>query len=462
MEKDDEVSGEGNSYTSHFRQYDPRLGRWKTVDPKYRDQPWQSPYSAFDNSPQWKNDPNGDIAPIVIWLLKKLGEAALYVAIDVAIQAAIEHYIGGKDWDDIEIDWWAAAGSSSEAIIPGKKAKIAASAGWDMLTYSFTTDDWTTEGFVMAGVKGGISSLIGDKAGDLIAKYGIGKLLKFYKQINLNPCGCFSAGTRVMTESGYKSIEEIKVGDLVYTFNEETKEIEVKPVTNTFKFERDHIYKIYFEDVLIEATEDHPFYVDGKWVKVSDLEVGDLLTLSNGKTLPITQILYLDEIHEVFNIEVEDNHTYYITELNVLVHNSGLCDMIIRGIRSEAKRVMGKSKIMSLIKKLDGDAKFGYRGSLARGKKHIDKGGGNFMPDDFDIDAFVVSDKLAKMIEENGGNVKWRDLAEIPGLEGQIDKLKKELANKFEGMRDEFSIRVYTKEQFKKMDLTKDPVEIIE
>src|SRR5690554_7649207 len=33
MESDDEVSGEGNSYTTHFRQYDPRIMRWKSLDP---------------------------------------------------------------------------------------------------------------------------------------------------------------------------------------------------------------------------------------------------------------------------------------------------------------------------------------------------------------------------------------------------------------------------------------------
>lgn len=165
MEKDNDLKGEGLSYTTEYRAYDPRLGKWFSVDPKANVQPWGSPYAAMCNSPLWRNDPNGDIAPLVIWALEKLGEAAIYVMTDVAIQAAIEHYIGGKDWKDVKIDWWAALGYSSEAIIPGKKAKIAFSAGWDMLSYTFQAEDWNTQDFVMAGIKGGISAIIGDRAG---------------------------------------------------------------------------------------------------------------------------------------------------------------------------------------------------------------------------------------------------------------------------------------------------------
>ncbi|KEZ94304.1 hypothetical protein IL45_02315 [Nonlabens ulvanivorans] len=58
MEKDDEVKGEGNSYTTFFRQYDPRLGRWKSLDPK--SVAWDSPYSFSRNSPLIFNDPKGD------------------------------------------------------------------------------------------------------------------------------------------------------------------------------------------------------------------------------------------------------------------------------------------------------------------------------------------------------------------------------------------------------------------
>jgi RHS repeat-associated protein len=59
MEVDNEVSGNGNSYTTEFRQYDPRLGRWKSLDPLMAQFPWQSPYCAFDNNPVFYNDPLG-------------------------------------------------------------------------------------------------------------------------------------------------------------------------------------------------------------------------------------------------------------------------------------------------------------------------------------------------------------------------------------------------------------------
>jgi len=59
MESDDETKGSGNSYTTEFRQYDPRIGRWLSLDPLMAQFPWQSPYCAFDNNPIVNVDPLG-------------------------------------------------------------------------------------------------------------------------------------------------------------------------------------------------------------------------------------------------------------------------------------------------------------------------------------------------------------------------------------------------------------------
>lgn len=59
MERDNEIKGIGNSYTTEFRQYDPRVGRWLSMDPQDQKRVSISPYNAFANNPVRKIDPDG-------------------------------------------------------------------------------------------------------------------------------------------------------------------------------------------------------------------------------------------------------------------------------------------------------------------------------------------------------------------------------------------------------------------
>jgi|GEM_PF-5914578 len=59
IELDNEVKGEGNTYTTEFRQYDPRVARWLSLDPLSYKYPHQSPYVAMDNNPINVIDPSG-------------------------------------------------------------------------------------------------------------------------------------------------------------------------------------------------------------------------------------------------------------------------------------------------------------------------------------------------------------------------------------------------------------------
>ncbi len=135
---------------------------------------------------------------------------------------------------------------------------------------------------------------------------------------------CFTAGTLVYTPNGYVSIENLKVGDLVYSYNETTKEIEVSSIRETFI----HQVREYLEVTLetgktIKVTKEHPFYnpETDKWQIIGEFKVGDSVMDDNGNKVKIATIKNTGEDTIVYNLEVDGNHNYFVTKDNILVHN---------------------------------------------------------------------------------------------------------------------------------------------
>jgi RHS repeat-associated protein len=58
-ENDNEVKGDGNQQDYGMRIYDPRLGRFLSVDPLTKDYPWYTPYQFAGNKPIWAIDLDG-------------------------------------------------------------------------------------------------------------------------------------------------------------------------------------------------------------------------------------------------------------------------------------------------------------------------------------------------------------------------------------------------------------------
>ncbi|GEM_PF-3002113 len=78
----------------------------------------------------------------------------------------------------------------------------------------------------------------------------------------------------------------------------------------------------YSDGTEIETTWNHPFYIEGRgWVEVKDLEVGDLSLTSGDTVLEITDIRMKPAPQTVYNIHLDKDHTYFVTDSDVLVHN---------------------------------------------------------------------------------------------------------------------------------------------
>ena len=135
---------------------------------------------------------------------------------------------------------------------------------------------------------------------------------------------CFVAGTLVTTEDGFKTIEEIEVGDKVLSEDETTGEVAVKTVTETYVNETDELIHIGVNGETISATPTHPFYVDKLgWTLARSLRAGDILVLSNGELVTVEWVQHeiLESPIKVYNFEVQDFHTYFVGQSSVLVHN---------------------------------------------------------------------------------------------------------------------------------------------
>ena len=139
---------------------------------------------------------------------------------------------------------------------------------------------------------------------------------------------CFSYKTKILTENGYKDVDEITVNDKVLSYNENTKENELKDVLRTIIHKDVDVimYKLLINGNIIEATSMHRFYIKGDtgydWVLAKDLKIGDIVMNKDGKYYTIDEITNTKIKETVYSLSVKDNHNFYVTEDNILVYSS--------------------------------------------------------------------------------------------------------------------------------------------
>ncbi|GMK40941.1 hypothetical protein PCCS19_39970 [Paenibacillus sp. CCS19] len=141
---------------------------------------------------------------------------------------------------------------------------------------------------------------------------------------NLEACiNCFTAGTKVTTPAGEVSIENIKVGDLVLSKDPVTEATAYKSVEQLFQKEIEDSWKITAGGEIITTTSEHPFWILNKgWVLTKDLVVGDQFETYDGSKVFVENIENVQEHNVVYNFAVQDFHTYYVTNLKILAHNT--------------------------------------------------------------------------------------------------------------------------------------------
>ena len=162
--------------------------------------------------------------------------------------------------------------------------------------------------------------------------------------------GCFAAGTQVwMGDTSMTPIENIQVGDVVYSLNLESNELERVSVSNVMEPRECKVYKLQLTDGgWLKVTGGHPFYVADQGWKVINLEdwnkevelghaddmkevngelqVGDAIKDINDailkQNLSESIIEYIEEVDEemVYHFGVDSPHHNFFAN-SLMVHN---------------------------------------------------------------------------------------------------------------------------------------------
>ena len=97
----------------------------------------------------------------------------------------------------------------------------------------------------------------------------------------------------------------------------------------------------------LEPTASHPLFSEDRndWVAAGQLRLGERIRTKTG-TAKIEAIRWKSGEYRVYNIEVEADHTYFVSKVELLSHNTGGCGRQV----NEVRRFMSKQELKQIKK----------------------------------------------------------------------------------------------------------------
>ena len=107
---------------------------------------------------------------------------------------------------------------------------------------------------------------------------------EYRNNIILKSRQCLPANTFVDTPDGPKPIQDFRTGDLVYSYNLYTKQVEMDTIADSWCSGDRSCIKLKLKDSRnVEVGENHPFWIVNKqkWIRAKDIEINDEILDAN-------------------------------------------------------------------------------------------------------------------------------------------------------------------------------------
>jgi hypothetical protein len=133
---------------------------------------------------------------------------------------------------------------------------------------------------------------------------------------------CFVAGTPIQWQHGSKAVERFRSYeecgddcDRIVSRSEHDPDgvLVLRRVLRRFERTGLVVNLLLPNDVGIGTTSEHPFYEREKgWTPCHELRAGDEIRLMDGGWVRVEGVEYTGRVETVYNLEVEDDHTYFV------------------------------------------------------------------------------------------------------------------------------------------------------
>lgn len=131
----------------------------------------------------------------------------------------------------------------------------------------------------------------------------------------------FKEGTLVLTPNGTIAIEHISKNDKIISYDFNKKTIVEDKVIYIQKKSAEKYCILKVNDTYINCGTTQKFYTNAGWIQAMHLQNLDQLKGIDNNSLQIIAIIDVNEQTELYEIEIERNHNFFVSKDGILVHN---------------------------------------------------------------------------------------------------------------------------------------------